>query len=467
MKLNPFNNQRANYQPWERAFDRILTPFEQFVHEETASGLVLMGCALIALVLANGPLRHAYEHLLHTQLAFSLGPWTLSHSLHHWINDGLMSLFFFIVGLEIKRELVVGELSDPKAAMMPIVAALGGMAIPALLFAWVNWGGSGVAGWGIPMATDIAFAVGVLALLGPRVPKSVLTFLVALAIVDDLGGVLVIALFYTAQIHWFWLLIALGILGVLIVFNRFGIRKPLPYFILGGFMWMAMLESGIHATLAGVLTALTIPVRPKFDHRSFVDHMTELLVSMRERQAGERDSRQDCIIHDGQSRALLQTLENGVHAVESPLQRLEHDMHIPVAFIVIPLFALANAGIPVEFGLLGQTLTHPVALGVMIGLVLGKLVGIAGFTWLMVRLGLGTLPLGMNGKHLFGVGLIGGIGFTMSIFIAELGFAGQTDALLMAKTGVLFASLVAGLAGYVWMRFVTGPVVTESQNSSH
>jgi NhaA family Na+:H+ antiporter len=447
------DKQHANYQPWEKTFDRIATPFEEFIHEETASGLILMCCTIIALFLANSFLSHTYAHVLHTELAISLGDWELRHTLHHWINDGLMALFFMVVGLEIKREVVVGELSNLNAALMPVIAAIGGMAVPAMIFYFMNLGGPGANGWGIPMATDIAFAVGVLVLLGSRVPKTVLTFLVGLAIVDDLGAVMVIALFYTEQIHSYWLALSGAALVILLLLNRIGIRKPWPYFVIGTIMWFTMLQSGVHATLAGVLTALTIPVKPRFDHKLFVEHMMDLLTSLKNNKKNKEKSNTECIIHDSQSRAVLQTLENGVHSVESPLQRLEHSMHLPVAFIIIPIFALANAGIPVEISSLGQTLSHPVALGVMFGLVFGKLLGIAGLTWLAIKLGLGNLPSGMNTHHLIGVGFIGGIGFTMSIFIAELGFAGQPENLLMAKTGVLFASLIAGAAGYFWLRF--------------
>ncbi|MES9966339.1 MAG: Na+/H+ antiporter NhaA, partial [Sedimenticola sp.] len=422
----------------------------------TPSGSCRMLCTIVALFLANSFLHHHYEHVLHTEIAISLGGWELRHTLHHWINDGLMALFFMVVGLEIKREVIVGELSDFNAALMPIVAAIGGMVVPALAFYVMNIGGPGAGGWGVPMATDIAFAVGVLVLLGSRVPKTVLTFLVGLAIVDDLGAVVVIALFYTEQIHTNWLLLSLVALVLLIALNRFGFRKPLPYFLIGTVMWFTMLQSGIHATLAGVLTALTIPVKPKFDHKLFVEHMSVLLESLKAHQSKKDEPRSACIIHDTHSRGVLQTLENGVHSVESPLQRLEHAMHMPVAFLIIPLFALANAGIPVELSALGQTLTHPVALGVMFGLVIGKLLGIAGVTWVAIKLGFGNLPEGMNFRHLVGVGFVGGIGFTMSIFIAELGFAGQAENLLMAKTGVLFASLIAGVAGYLWLRLSSG-----------
>ncbi|MEJ2619730.1 MAG: Na+/H+ antiporter NhaA [Candidatus Thiodiazotropha sp.] len=439
----------------------MVTPFEEFIHKETGSGLILMACTLIALLLANSFLAQHYAHLLHTELAISLGGWELRHTLHHWINDGVMALFFMVVGLEIKREVIVGELSNFKAALMPIIAAIGGMAFPALFYYLINADGSGASGWGIPMATDIAFAVGVLVLLGSRVPKSVMAFLVGLAIVDDLGAVAVIALFYTDQIYVSWLAMAMLSLTVMVLFNRFGIRKPLPYFMVGIVMWFAMLQSGVHATLAGVLTALTIPVKPKFDHKLFTQHMGELVDSLRNAQSSKQGAN-DCIIHDSETRGLLQTIENGVHSVESPLQRLEHALHLPVAFLVIPLFALANAGIPVELGSLGQTLTNPVALGVMFGLVFGKLTGVAGLTWLAVKLGFGQLPAGMTFKHLIGIGFVSGIGFTMSIFISELAFAGQADNLLMAKTGVLFASLIAGICGYLW--FLLG---TEKTQPNH
>lgn len=448
-------SDQTQYQPWEKQFDKVMTPFESFIHEETTSGLLLMACTVIALFLANSFLYDDYKHFLHMEVAISIGGWTLSHSLHHWINDGLMALFFMVVGLEIKREIIVGELSDPRAALMPIIAAVGGMLMPALSFYILNPTGPGVDGWGIPMATDIAFAVGVLVLLGDRIPKTVLTFLVALAIVDDLGAVIVIALFYTDQIHVNFLAIAAGAFAVLVAFNRMGIRSPLPYFGVGAIMWFAMLESGVHATLAGVLIALTIPVTPRFDPQRFSTGVRRLMDKFdiaceQGTSSGKRDPYG--LMRNTRSRAILQTLENSVHSVESPLQRLEHSMHMPVAFLIIPIFALANAGIPIYLDGLGSTLTNSITLGVMLGLIVGKLLGIAGMCWVAIKLGWGQLPEGMTMHHLVGVGFLGGIGFTMSIFIAELGFAGQEESLLMAKTGVLFASLIAGVAGYLWLR---------------
>ena len=367
-----------------------------------------------------------------------------------------MWLFFFLVGLEIKREVLVGQLSDIRQAMLPIIAAIGGMVVPALFYFLLNREGPGASGWGVPMATDIAFAVGVLVLLGSRVPKSLLTFLVALAIVDDLGAVAVIAIFYTENLVWEALAVAAGLITVLIVFNRSGVRSPIPYFLVGTLLWMAVLESGVHATVAGILTAWTIPARSKFDVDLFGDKIEMLSQRMHQR----RQSREDCTLmtDEEQRRGVIQTLLDGIHLVETPLQRLEHSLHVPVAFIVVPLFALANAGIPIHVDQLSSVVTNPITLGIMAGLVLGKLVGIAGISLLAVKLGIGQMPEGTTPRHLVGVGLIGGIGFTMSIFIADLGFEGDEESLLLAKTGVLFASILAGACGYLWLRFMTKPV---------
>ncbi|MGB1110379.1 MAG: Na+/H+ antiporter NhaA [Gammaproteobacteria bacterium] len=443
----------------EKTFERILTPFEHFLHRETAGGVVLMTCTVIALVLANSPLVGSYEHLLHIPMGFSFGETSLVMSLHHWINDGLMTLFFFVVGLEIKREVLVGELSRPKQAALPIVAAMGGMVVPALLYFAINPEGPTSQGWGVPMATDIAFAVGVMVLLGKRVPPSMFAFLVALAIVDDLGAVAVIAIFYTDNISLQALFASGLLLCLLVLMNIVGIRRPMPYFIVGLFLWLAMHASGIHATVAGVLTAWTIPARPKFSPEAF-SRMVQGLMA-RYNQFARREGQQDEIINNMQQRrAIVQTLENGVHMMETPLQRLEYSFHTPVAFLVIPIFALANAGVPIDFAHLGTALTEPVALGVMVGLIFGKLIGIAGASLLAIKLGLGEMPKGASRNHIIGVALLGGIGFTMSIFISELGFKGHAEMLLSAKTGILFASLIAGVLGYLILRFMTKPAET-------
>lgn len=436
--------------PWEKSFGKILTPFEEFVHRETTGGLLLMATAILALVLANSALAEMYQHLLHRPIGINIGGWALEKTLHHWVNDGLMALFFFVVGLELKREILVGELAVPRQAALPIVAAIGGMVVPVLVYLAFNPSGNAASGWGIPMATDIAFAIGALVLLGNRVPKALITFLVALAIVDDLGAVLVIALFYTDQIVWEALFAAGGILVVLVMLNRAGIRQPLPYLLLGALLWFALLKSGIHATLAGVLTAFTIPAYSKYDPARFSAHVKTLMKRFdNSHQPGQSIMTNDSL------RAVVQTLENGVHKVEAPLQRLEHGLHMPVAFLVIPIFAFINAGIPIEFSALGDTLAHPVTLGVIFGLILGKFIGIVGACWLALKFGIGQLPAQTRFSQIAGVALLAGIGFTMSIFIAELGFAGQAEELLMAKTGVLFASLLAGVGGYVWLRWVS------------
>ncbi|WP_078118392.1 Na+/H+ antiporter NhaA [Thiosocius teredinicola] len=445
----------SRHAPWEKTFDKVVTPFEEFIHHESTSGLLLMACAVVALVLANTALHDTYEHILHAPIGFSIGGWQLEHSLHHWINDGLMWLFFFLVGLEIKREVLVGQLSDMRQAMLPIIAAIGGMVVPAGLYALINAGGTGISGWGVPMATDIAFAVGVLVMLGSRVPKSLLTFLVALAIVDDLGAVAVIAIFYTDTIVWEALGAALLLFGILVSFNRFGIRSPLPYFVVGLLLWMAFLESGVHATVAGILTAWTIPARSKFDFNLFAEKIEALSQRIHQRRA----TNDVCTVehNEEERRGVIQTLLDGIHLVETPLQRLEHGLHVPVAFLVVPIFALANAGIPIHLDQLPAVVTDPITLGIIAGLVLGKLIGIAGISLIAVKLGIGQFPEGTNAKHLVGVGLLGGIGFTMSIFIAELGFKGQTEALLLAKTGVLLASIIAGVAGYLWLKLASKP----------
>ena len=329
-----------------------------------------------------------------------------------------MALFFFIMGLELKRELMVGELSSPKQALLPIMAAIGGMIVPALFYVAINASTPSISGWGIPMATDIAFAVGALSLLGTRVPKSLVTFLIALAIVDDLGAVAVIALFYTNDINLLALSYAGGCTLLLVILNLGGIRHALPYALVGILLWAAMLASGIHSTIAGIVVAFVIPIRPKFQPEHFIDRVQESALDMREAIRDNAD-----IIHNTRLRSLVSALGDNVRLVQAPAQRMEHHLHLPVAYLVIPLFALANAGIPVDFAGFERYLQHPVTLGVLAGLLLGKPVGIVGLTWLTVRLGWAQMPTGLGMKHIVGVGLLGGIGFTMSIFIADLGFA--------------------------------------------
>ena len=436
------------YAPWEKAFERVSTPFEHFLHAQTTTGLILILMTILALILANSPLAEIYSHFFHTKIDLTIGSWSISHSIHHWINDGLMAIFFFIIGLEIKREISVGELSNLKVAILPILAAIGGMIIPALIYFGINAGGEGASGWGIPMATDIAFAISALVLLGNRVSPALVAFLVALAIVDDLGAVLVIAIFYTQQIYMLPLALAGVAFLILIAFNRFGIHMILPYFIVGSFMWLFMLESGVHATIAGVIAAMAIPSRPKETPLDFTRHTRNLL--------DEYDSypvATDHMMHENQ-KALLININDSIDAVGTPAARLEHDLHLPVALIVIPLFALANAGIAIDFSSIGTTIMEPVSLGIIAGLIVGKVLGIFGVSWLAIKLKIAQLPQDSTMSQIFGVAFLGAIGFTMSIFVADLAFINSPDLIFQAKVGILAASLFAGLFGYSWLRYV-------------
>ena len=428
---------------WEKRFDKILTPFEEFIHRQTTSGFLLMCMAVLALVLANGPLASIYEDVVHTLVSLNDGGWALEMTLHHWINDGLMTLFFFVVGLELKRELLVGELAKPRNAVLPIAAAIGGMVVPALVYFAINPQGG-------------AFAIGVLALLASRVPKTLITFLVALAIVDDLGAVMVIAVFYTDTIALGPLAATGGLFALLLAFNLVGIRNTIPYFIVAVLMWYALQQSGVHATLAGIMGALSVPATPKYDPARFSEHVGRLMKRFdSSHQPGKS------IMTNIELRAVVQALENGVPSVEAPLQRLEHIWHMPVAYLVIPIFALANAGVPLASGSLSESLAHPVFLGVSLGLVLGKFIGITGASWLVLKLGVAELPKDTRFTQIAGVSLLAGIGFTMSIFVAQLGFGEQEELLLMAKTGILAGSLLAGVVGFIWLYLVGGPVKTE------
>lgn len=432
--------------PWERAFYRVILPIEEFIHRQKTSGILLMLCTAIALGIANSPLFHSWHEFFMLSFTIGLEDFHLSKSLHHWINDGLMALFFLVVGLELKREILVGELANLKQALLPIIAASGGMLMPAVIYLVINPSGHAVNGWGVPMATDIAFALGVLALLGDRIPKNLLMFLVALAIVDDLGAVIVIALFYTDSLNTTALLLSCGAIFVLIFLNLGGVRTLLPYMITGLFLWTAMLQSGIHATLAGVILAFMVPMKPKYDPDRFFFQIQQGIKNIK--TAFNENS--NILINDT-LRSRVRALANGVSRVQAPAQTLELKLHLVSAYIVIPVFALANAGVPIDFHNISALLIHPVAVGIGAGLVFGKLIGIAGFTWVAVRIGVSRLPEGVSMNHIIGAALMGGIGFTMSIFIAELGFAGYPEDLLMAKTGILLASLTAGMAGFSWL----------------
>ncbi|HEX2188636.1 MAG TPA: Na+/H+ antiporter NhaA [Longimicrobiaceae bacterium] len=425
--------------------ERILTPFQRFARIESSGGIVLIVCTVVALFLANSAWADAFHHFWETELTAGWGGRTFGLTLHHFINDGLMAVFFFMVGLEIKREVMVGELASPKRAALPIAAALGGMVVPALVYAALNAGGPGAAGWGIPMATDIAFALGVLALLGPRAPLALKVFLAALAIVDDIGAVLVIALFYTSDISWLALGVAAVFLVAMVAANLLGVRWPLVYLLLGIGLWAAFLVSGIHATVAGVLSAMTIPARTRIDTAEFLDR-GRCLMDEFDKAGVEGEN----VLTNHDQQMVIQAIENTCEAAQSPLQRIEHDLQPWVAFGIIPLFALANAGVHLPTDL-AAAFTHPVTMGVILGLVVGKPIGITLFSWAAVRLGLAVKPAAVSWRALHGVSWLGGIGFTMSLFIANLAFP---TGLLgdEAKVGILTASLLAGVVGWILLR---------------
>ena len=427
--------------PGATPLERLVKPFQEFARLEASGGILLIACTAAALVWANSPWAASYFHLSHTKLTIGFAGRQLSEELHFWINDGLMAIFFLLVGLEIKREALVGQLASLRKATLPIVAALGGMIVPAFFYFLFNRTGPGTAGWGVPMATDIAFALGVLALLGDRAPTSLKVFLAALAIADDIGAVLVIAFFYTAEISWVALTIAGMFLLALIVMNRIGARHPLIYAVLGFGLWLAFLQSGIHATVAGVLLALTIPARQRIDGQAFLERTGKILDEFR-----AADQEGDRIEANATRSAALSMLEEDCRDAESPMLRFEHALGPWVKHAIMPIFALANAGVVLGGGNALDELVHPISVGVICGLVLGKPIGVVGFSWLAIRSRLATLPEGAAWRQLIGVGMLAGIGFTMSLFIANLAF-GVNSTLEIAKVGILAASVISGIAG--------------------
>ncbi|HPJ79336.1 MAG TPA: Na+/H+ antiporter NhaA [Prolixibacteraceae bacterium] len=415
----------------------------EMLQSDALGGILLMVFTVIALIWANSPFRESYHHLWHIPLGLEIGSFKFEIHLLHFINDALMAIFFYMVGLEIKREFVAGELSSGKKAALPALGALGGMMFPALIYLAVvslQAADGTFKGWGIPMATDIAFSLGIISLLGKRIPLALKVFLVALAIVDDLGAILVIAIFYTSEINIAYLLIGLGLLGLLFILERLNFRTILIFHLVGVVIWYFFYESGVHATIAGVLLALVTPMRRELGLRTFLKKIRNL----------ECDE-----IHDdgeglltARQNAKVQMIKKQIKKLESPLQRLEHDLHVSVNYVIMPVFALANAGVTFGGGSGGFT---SVTLAVALGLMLGKPLGITLVAWLGTKAGWAELPPGLSWKNIFGVALLGGIGFTMAIFVATLAFA--DEALLnQAKLGIFLGSILAGLTGFFILR---------------
>jgi NhaA family Na+:H+ antiporter len=385
--------------------DIFLKPLKDFLRLEAASGILLLIAAIAAMIVENSPLKLFYDALLTTPVEIRVGAFEIAKPFLLWVNDGLMAIFFFLIGLEIKRELLAGELSDPSKMVLPVIAAIGGMAMPAVIFSYVNWGDPvAMKGWAIPSATDIAFALGVLALLGNRIPLSLKLFLMTLAIIDDLGAIIIIAIFYTTDLSVTSLTIAAISLAILYFMNRKGMLALAPYLLIGLVLWTAVLKSGVHATLAGVLTAFFIPFR---------------------KEPGQQ---------------------------QTQLERLEHDLHPAVAFGILPLFAFMNAGISFE-GLGIDSLLHPVPLGIALGLFFGNQLGVFGFSWLAINLGIAKMPEAVSWGQLYGVALLCGIGFTMSLFVGSLAFEqGGPDYAVDDRLGILAGSLVSGILGYLVLK---------------
>lgn len=424
----------------------LLHPLHNLLQYQSTSGIVIFICVAIAMTWANID-QESHHAFWETDLSFGLGSFSITESVHVWINDALMAIFFFGVGLEIKRELLGGELSSPRKAILPVAAAFGGMVVPAVIYLFFNANSDAARGWGIPIATDIAFSIGILSLLGNRVPLSLKVFLTALAIVDDIGGVLVIALFYTSDISGMDLIHGAFFLGLLILGNMLGVRNQAFYSIISiGGLWLAFFFSGIHPTIAGILAAFAIPGRVKLNEDLFLENLQTLTQLFRSSRPINGS-----FISENQLE-ILETIKEVANDAETPLQKVEYSLNPFISFVVLPLFALANTGIHLHGGV-WEILLHPASIGIGAGLIVGKFVGIIGMSKLMVRSGFAELPAGVSWNHLYGVALLAGVGFTMSLFITELAFTDER-LIYVAKIGILIASLLAGISGFIYLRAI-------------
>jgi NhaA family Na+:H+ antiporter len=430
--------------------DQILRPTQRFFSKQVASSVLLLAATAMALIWSNSNIAETYHSFWHTKISFAFGELRISKTLLHWINDGLMALFFFTVGLEIKREILVGELSSPKKALLPVIAALGGMLVPGLIYIAFNFGSSNIGGWGIPMATDIAFALGAVAVFGQRLPVGLRIFLAAFAIADDLGAVLIIAIFYTKEIVWFYVFVCLLLILCLAIANLLWIRWTLIYAILGLAVWFFILGSGIHPTVAGVIVSLFVPARGRYD----TDHFLQNLDKIMEEFKCEEQSCGHSILLNQEHMHAVHALELACHDVETPLQRLMHVLHPWVAFVILPFFALSNTGLNFNGMIFSKMATHAVSLGIFLGLVFGKPVGVMLFSYLAVKTGAASLPQNVRWSHILGGAMLGGIGFTMSLLISDLSFS-TYQILNYAKMSILLGSLLAAVIGITFLGVVS------------
>ena len=432
--------------PVERRVQDALSPVNRFIHDQVTGALLLIGAAVLAMALVNSPWHDQFATLEELKAGFFAGQFRLEKTLHEWINDGLMVLFFFLLGLEVKREFIAGELSDLGKSGAVIAAAVGGMVVPASLYALINSGAGAIDGWGIPMATDTAFALGVLALLGDRICAGIKTFLVALAIVDDIGAILVIAIFYTESLDLTMLGAGAAAFAVLLLLNFTGVRRPVPYMAVAIVLWYCVLMSGVHATIAGVLAALAIPARPRIHPGWFAKRLRSAAGKL-----DNIDNPSHTLLANRDSHELAERIREGSTAVTTPLRMWETVLERPVSLLVVPLFALFNAGIVISMDSVQGTLVSPIGLGILVGLVIGKPLGIFGATWLATRSHRFRLPQNVTLYDVVGIGLLAGMGFTMSVFISLLSFGGSAEALNHAKTAITLATLIAGSVGMLWL----------------
>ncbi len=436
-------NHERKHAPLERPLDDLANSFERFFKNQSSTGLLSVFCASAALILANSNYQPLYEALTHIPVGFYVNQFAIEHSLHHWVNDGLMVLFFFILGLEIKHEFLAGDLRDIRQSTLVLFMAAGGMVFPALIYAAFTFDGPGISGWGIPMATDTAFALGALAALGSRVPRSAAVILSALAIVDDIGAVMVIGIFYTEQLNYYALLNGALTLSALFLLNALGIRKPFFYLVGGIVLWWFVQRSGIHPTTAGILAALCVPARPYADTSWFSRRVRTLL-----RRFDKLDHPDQSILEEHRQHKIVEEIHEVAEQTTTPLQHWANRLDKPVVLIIVPLFAFLNAGVILPSDV-ASTLDAPILHGTIAGFIIGKGLGISIFAFIALRFGLAKLPIGMHFGHIVGLGFLAGMGFTMSLFIATLAFEGQSTLLAQAKIGVLSASAVALVVGVV------------------